>query len=227
MNKKFVFTVMVGLSVILTQSAAFSKQASNTGKQLIIVGFIGKAEIKTGKNKWKVLNIEDKVSENSEVRVLKKDDYLELSSDDTVYKITGGSLIKIEDLLKKQDSNKMRTVNNDDVFKVETSAEVAGVRGGVTKNKSAAAQAVILPAELSFAVTGIYQGVCQFRTGDTNNTNWQAIEYGIRLHSEAEILIPGTNSSIQLRFFDRSSTNLTGPIQVKLYDILLEKLNSL
>ncbi len=130
MIKKIILAGMIGVSVLLIQVSVLSAAASkNAAKTLTVVGFVGTAEVKTTKNKWKTLNIDDKVTEKNEIRILKKYDYLELALEDGVYRVTGKTTLKVADLFKKINSDKKRTLNTTEDYKVATTTAPAAVLG--------------------------------------------------------------------------------------------------
>lgn len=225
MIKKIILAGMIGVSVLLIQVSVLSAAASkNAAKTLTVVGFVGTAEVKTTKNKWKTLNIDDKVTEKNEIRILKKYDYLELALEDGVYRVTGKTTLKVADLFKKINSDKKRTLNTTEDYKVATTTAPAAVLGNTSAPGKNSSRPVILPPELSFVVTGFYKGACTYRIG---NKSWQPIGYGIRLPREAELKITDKDGTVQLKFFDKSFTNITGPADIMLTDVLAAKKKSM
>ncbi len=215
--------VLLAAAAFIIIGAGAASGLDNKMKTLAVVGFVGKAEVKSG-YKWKELNIDDTVSEKDIIRVPDQDGSLELASDDAVYDVEGGTVAAVGDIIKKQSKGNARNIDTSENFKVETSTANAAVRGGAGKPGM---KPVLSPAELtnqfSFAVTGKFSGVITY---STNGLDWDNIGYGIRLPRKALIFVSGTNGSLELFFFDKSSTNIKGPADIKLKDILNAKINS-
>lgn len=203
-----IMTALVLFTGITVQGFSAAKKT----KTFVVVGYIGKAEYRIGKAKWKTLKIEDKVPETAEIRVAGKDDSLELAVlGESSFLITGGSQKKLTDILKANlvAKNNKGKVNDD--LKVANNTEVAAVRGG---NRRPNITTQLTEINLT---AGPYVGKCEYRI--TTN-DWVTIQYGMKLPEEAQVRLEKTNSKLTIMLSDKVLTNLTGPATLVLTDLV-------
>lgn len=173
-----------------------------------VVGFVGTAELKSGK-KWLKIKIDDKISTNSIIRIKSKEDYLELLlPDNSTLRILGGVEDKIANIIKKQP----KPAKSEEKFAVVERTGAAAVRGGIGKPGSKPQNIV-----RKVIVKG-FVGECKM----IYNENLTNLSYGMEIDFTNKLILQNTNSFLRLEI-DGNITNIYGPFETTLEEYFKPK----
>ncbi len=179
-----------------------------TDYRLTVVGFVGNAEVKSGK-KWIKLKIDDEISTNAIIRVKNKEDFIDLLlPDGSLSRVIGGTTILTSDLMKKEKIS--LSTSSRESFKLVERTGIAGVRGGATIRKPSQQQ-----KKEVFKIKG-YIGSCRVFI----ENEWKGPEYNMELYSSNSIKIETTNDMLRIEFPNGKITNLYGPIEIILQQLV-------